>query len=145
MLKMVKNPSRMWDTFVSIPQSIRSPEEWVSEWSHSVVSDSLKPHGPTMLLHPWDFPGKSTGVGSFPLHFLLQRSSQPRDRTWVSCIVGRRFTIWATREVGNGNPLQYFYLKNARQGNLVDYSPWSHKESDVTEWLSMHTAYKSEP
>ena len=26
-------------------------------------------------------------------------SSQPRDRTWVSCIVDRRFTIWATREV----------------------------------------------
>ena len=26
-------------------------------------------------------------------------SSQPRDRTWVSCIVGRRFTVWATREV----------------------------------------------
>ena len=22
----------------------------------------------------------------------------PRDRTWVSCIAGRRFTIWATRE-----------------------------------------------
>ena len=26
-------------------------------------------------------------------------SSQPRDQTWVSCIVGRCFTIWATREV----------------------------------------------
>ena len=26
-------------------------------------------------------------------------SSWLRDRTWVSCIVGRRFTIWATREV----------------------------------------------
>ena len=25
-------------------------------------------------------------------------SSQPRDRTRVSCIVGRRFTVWATRE-----------------------------------------------
>ena len=25
-------------------------------------------------------------------------TSQPRDRTWVSCIVGRRFTVWATRE-----------------------------------------------
>ena len=25
-------------------------------------------------------------------------SSRPRDRTWVSHIVGRRFTIWATRE-----------------------------------------------
>ena len=31
----------------------------------SVVSDSVRPHGlqPTRLLHPWDFPGKSTGVG----------------------------------------------------------------------------------
>ena len=29
------------------------------------MSDSLPPHGlqPTRLLHPWDFPGKSTGVG----------------------------------------------------------------------------------
>ena len=26
-------------------------------------------------------------------------SSQPRDRTWVSCIAVRCFTIWATREV----------------------------------------------
>ena len=26
-------------------------------------------------------------------------SSRPRDRTQVSCIVDRRFTIWATREV----------------------------------------------
>ena len=40
-------------------------------WSCSVVSDSLWPHGlqPTRLLHPWNFPGKSTGVGC---HFLLQ-------------------------------------------------------------------------
>ena len=35
------------------------------KWSRSVVSDSSRPHGlqPTRLLHPWDFPGKSTGVG----------------------------------------------------------------------------------
>ena len=26
-------------------------------------------------------------------------SSRPRDLTWVSCIIGRCFTIWATREV----------------------------------------------
>ena len=25
-------------------------------------------------------------------------SSRPRDRTWVSCIAGRRFNLWATRE-----------------------------------------------
>ena len=35
------------------------------KWSHSVVFDSSRPHGlqPTRLPHPWDFPGKSTGVG----------------------------------------------------------------------------------
>ena len=34
------------------------------QFSLSVVSDSLWPHGlqPTRLLCPWDFPGKSTGV-----------------------------------------------------------------------------------
>ena len=45
--------------------------EWVAisfssvwKWSHSVVSDSSQPHGlqPTRFLHPWDFPGKSTGA-----------------------------------------------------------------------------------
>ena len=38
-------------------------EKW--KWSHWVVSDSSRPRGlqPTRLLHPWDFPGKSPGVG----------------------------------------------------------------------------------
>ena len=37
-----------------------------------VVSNSVRPHGlqPTRLLHPWDFLGKSTGVGC---HHLLQK------------------------------------------------------------------------
>ena len=37
----------------------------------SVVSDSVRPYRrqPTRLPHPWDFPGKNTGVGC---HFLLQ-------------------------------------------------------------------------
>ena len=35
------------------------------KWSRSVVSDSTQRHGlqPTRFLHPWDFPGNSTGVG----------------------------------------------------------------------------------
>ena len=38
---------------------------------HSVISNSLQPHGltPTRFLCPWNFPGKNTGVGC---HFLLQ-------------------------------------------------------------------------
>ena len=37
-------------------------------------------------------------------------------------------------EGGHGNPLQYSCLENPHeQGNLVGYSPWGHKESDLTE------------
>ena len=45
------------------PSPMHETEKW--KWSHSVVSDSLQPHGlqPTRLLRPWDFPGESTGVG----------------------------------------------------------------------------------
>ena len=44
------------------------------KWSRSVVSNAVRPHGlqPTRLLCPWDFPGKSTGVGC---HCLLQVTS----------------------------------------------------------------------
>ena len=40
--------------------------KWKVKVSHSVVSDSSRPQGlqPTRLLHPWDFPGKSTGGGA---------------------------------------------------------------------------------
>ena len=137
--------------------------------SHSVVSNSLRPHG---LFSPCSSPGQNTGVGSlsplqgiFPTHRLnpglphcrqiLYRlshkgsprilewvaypfssgSSQPRNQTRVSCIAGRFFINWTTREapsvknppadigdkssipgsgisprVGNGNPLQYSCL-----------------------------------
>ena len=45
------------------PSPMHEREKW--KWSRSVVSDSSQPQGlqPTRLLHPWDFPGKSTGVG----------------------------------------------------------------------------------
>ena len=68
--------------------------EW--KWSRSVVSYSLPPCG--------SLPGS-------PVHRIFQArilewvaisfsrgSSQPRDRIWVSHIVGRRFTVWATRK-----------------------------------------------
>ena len=61
-------------------------------------SPTLWPHGlePTRLLCP---------LGILPARILewvampsFWGSSQPRDRTQVSCIIGRFFTIWATRE-----------------------------------------------
>ena len=38
---------------------------WKWKWSLSVVSNPQRPYGlqPSRLLRPWDFPGKSTGVG----------------------------------------------------------------------------------
>ena len=70
--------------------------------SCSVMSDSLQPHGLllVMLLCLWNSPGKNTGVGSHSLLF-SRESSQPRDRTRVSHIAGRFFTIWTTREAQN--------------------------------------------
>ena len=51
------------------PSPMHEREKW--KWSRSVVSNSSRPHGlqPTRPLHPWDFPGKSTGVGC---HCLLR-------------------------------------------------------------------------
>ena len=45
------------------PSPMHESEKW--KWSRSVMSDPQRPHGlqPSRLLHPWDFPGRSTGVG----------------------------------------------------------------------------------
>ena len=45
------------------PSPLHESEKW--KWSRLVVSDPQQPHGlqPSRLLCPWDFPGKSTGVG----------------------------------------------------------------------------------
>ena len=48
--------------------------------SHSVVPDSLQPHGlqSIRLLCPWDPPGKDTGVGC---HILLRWSNEETQET----------------------------------------------------------------
>ena len=64
----------------------------------SVMSDPLQPHG---LYSPPD-----SSVHGILQAIILEwvaipfsrRSSQPRDRTQVSCTVGGFFTVWATRE-----------------------------------------------
>ena len=77
-------------------------------------------------------------------------SSQPRDWTWVSCIAGRFFTIWATRESWFCNyidePNLYLQLKHWIPGfphkyifwfsisitiNQVQVSPPNHQQTQV--------------
>ena len=74
---------------------------WVSEWMNEVAQSCPTLHDPMDCSLP-----------GFSIHGIFQarvlewvaisfsrRSSQPRDWSWVSRIVGRHFTVWATREV----------------------------------------------
>ena len=60
------------------PSPVHESEKW--KWSRSIVSDSSRPHGlqPTRLLRPWDFPGKSTGMGC---HCLLRQRALTRHQS----------------------------------------------------------------
>ena len=60
-------------------------------------------------------------------------SSRPRDRTWVSRIVDRRFTAWATREVQwftniNESPGKFVNVQNAgphpQRFLILETCPW---------------------
>ena len=72
------------------------------------MSDPQRPHGlqPSRLLCPWDFPGKSTGVGC---HCLLPRAWQPTPIFLPGEAYGQR--------------------------SLEGYGPWGCRKSDVTEQL----------
>ena len=93
--------------------------EWVSE-SHLVESDSLWPHG---LYSPWNSLGQNTGLPLFILSWSIipfsRRSSQHRDQTQVSCIAGRFFISWATREAWKGYILGY---------NFIFIMLWNHRD-----------------
>ena len=64
------------------PSPMHESEKW--KWGRSVVSNPQRPHGlqPTRLLRPWDFPGKSTGVGC---HCLLLNGKKLGKRIGI-CI-----------------------------------------------------------
>ena len=73
-----------------------------------------------------DSPGKNTGVGC---HASSRGSSQPRDGTRVSCIAGRFFTIWATRDTLKGKS-KIKYMKEEKrttsdQQDFIDVSIWN--------------------
>jgi len=65
--------------------------------SCSVMSNCLWPHGlgPTRLLCPWILQAKILAWVAIPFS---REYFQPRDRTQVSCVKGRFFTSWTTRE-----------------------------------------------
>ena len=102
-------------------------KKWVlAAQSRLTLCDPMdcSPPGSSVLVE-WNSPGKNTGVGS---HSLLQGSSQPRDRTWVSLVAGRFFTIWAPRETQKTLGATFKSLTpSIRVKPLMNFSPLWHQ------------------
>ena len=78
--------------------------DWTTKWSESEVAQSCLTLCDAM---DYSLPGSSV-YGIFRARILewvaisfSRKSSRPWDWTLVSCIVGRRFTVWATRETSS--------------------------------------------
>ena len=70
---------------------------WKWKWSCSVVPNPQGPHGlqPSRLLRPWDFPGKSSGVGCRCLLRIYERDHfKSVGQVWtVESVVTRQLAI----------------------------------------------------
>ena len=75
--------------------------------SHSVVSNSLRPHGlqPTRLLCPWNSPGKNTGVGS---HSLVQAIFLTQG--WNLCLLHCRQFLYRLSHQGSPSMFNRSFL-----------------------------------
>ena len=108
---------------VPFPSPMHESEKW--KWNRAVVYDSSRPHGlqPTRLLRPWDFPGKSTGVGC---HCLLRPGGASSKEPACKCRKGNKVYKTAKKvalELGTW-PL----LLTPRKPDPSNYSPVHIKE-----------------
>ena len=99
------------------PSPMHRSEKW--KWSRSVVFDSSRPHGlqPTKLLRPWDFPGKSTGVGC---HCLLRLSHLACSNTdHIKSIISnnRIFVAFLSQAEIIVFDEVFYFLSNSRKKN----------------------------
>ena len=125
----------------------RATWEALTDWAvlgHSVVSDSLWPHGlqPARLLCPWDSPGKNTGVGShahfqvFPTQGLnpglphyrwilyqLRHQGSPRILEWEADPFSR----------GTSRPKDWPRVSCLAGGFLTN---WASREASITDYLT---------
>ena len=119
------------------PSPTQESEKW--KWSRSVVSDSSRPHGlkPTRLLHPWDFPGKSTGVGC---HCLLREKLYTVCKNKTGCWLWLRSWLLIAKfrlklkKVGKmTRPFRYDL--NQIPNNYTVAVKYRFKGLDLIEWL----------
>ena len=120
----------------SVPHEMVSPFTQLPKWSCSVMSDSLWPHGlyPTRLLHPWDFPGKNTGVSC---HFLLQgifptqgsNPGLPHCKQMLYCLSHQESYHPVTQVISFSTPIwihleiNLLHLQNRPQNSAISFHP----------------------
>ena len=110
---------------------------WKWKWSRSVVSDSSRPHGlqPTRLLGPWNFPGKSTGVGC---HCLLCPSYAPLSKhCTIKLIVYYCTTIPRPPKKGEREKSNYLRASSLSFPRTQNASFWS------LPWIPFRVYYRS--
>ena len=101
---MEESPYSETSEFSSLPKHVFIPLSLCcAVLSCPVMCDPLHPHGQRSLAgcSPWGFSRQEYCSGlpcPPPGSSQPRRSSQPRDQTQVSCIAGRFFTLWASRE-----------------------------------------------
>ena len=118
----------------------------------SVMSSSLWPYGPqpTRLLCPWDSPGKNTGVGCHALQgiFPTQGLNQGLLHCWwifynLSHQGSPLYILAPPSPLWNSSSV-FFPEKSHGQRSLTGYSPWGHKElnmTEVTKHIMLHCIY----
>ena len=101
---VVSNSATVWTVACQAPLSMRfSRQEYPSGLPCPPPGDlpnlGTEPRSPTLQADslPSEPPGK-TIITQVVAYLSSRGSSQPRDQTQVSCITGRFFTVWATRE-----------------------------------------------
>ena len=116
--------------------------------SHSVVSDSVQSHGlqPTRLLRPWDFPGKSIGVGGQWKATILQTLKFPPMDVWFTAAAAASLQLCSTPcDPIDGPPPGFLSLGFSRQhwSGLPFPSPMH--ESEKWKWSRLVVSDSSDP
>ena len=107
-------------------------KNWKWKWSCSVVSNSLR----GLVAHQ-----------AHSIHGVLQArilewvaisfsrgSSQPRNRTHISRIAGRRFNLWATREAHAQKIAGRIFIKPLTEVDYVEGSVCSGTGAEIFIW-----------
>ena len=108
-----------------LPNKARKNERWQGCGEKGTLVHCWRERKLVSLLWKTSFPGGSV-VKSPPAN-----AGEARD-------VGVNPGLGRSPAVGNGNPLQYSCLGNCGQTSLTGNIPWGLKESETTEWPSMH-------